>query len=140
MPKLALLDALSAAKWQFLTADRGPIMTKAGALLLLVVASSLSAPVLMATPAKAGGTCASFILSCENGRSYSFCPIATSDAGEVVTGHLALSPRRGLHMRLVPMGVGYRYIGRNVWFEGVRSEAILHFGNDYGIACSVTEE
>jgi hypothetical protein len=112
-------------------------MTKAGTLLLLVVTALFFGT---ANPATAGGVCAGFVLSCENGHSYSFCPIATSDAGEVATGHLALGRRHGVHMRLVPMGVGYRYIGRRVWFEGVRSEAILHFGKDRGIACAVTED
>jgi hypothetical protein len=91
----------------------------------------------LGTPAIAGGACAGMLLTCENGRSYPLCPIAVSIEGEIVTGHLRLSPARGVHVRLVPMGVGYRYIGRNVWFDGVRSDAILYFGKNHPVACNV---
>jgi hypothetical protein len=88
----------------------------------------------------AGGTCAGLTLSCENGRAYPLCPIAVSEEGEIVTGRLGIAPRRGVHVRLVPMGVGYRYIGRNVWFDGVRSEAVLYFGKSHAVACTVVRE
>ena len=90
--------------------------------------------------AGAGGYCAGVTLSCEDGRTYPLCPIAVSDRGEIVTGHLNLSLRRGTHVRLVPMGVGYRYIGRGVWFEGVRNEVILYFGKYRSLACSMVRE
>jgi hypothetical protein len=85
----------------------------------------------------AGGVCMGLTLSCENGRSYPLCPIAVSDENEIVTGRLTLAPGRGVNVRLVPMGVGYRYIGRNVWFDGVRGDAILYLGNQRAIACTV---
>jgi hypothetical protein len=85
----------------------------------------------------AGGTCAGLTLSCENGRSYPLCPIAVSIEGEIVTGRLGLSPGRGAHVRLVPMGVGYRYIGRDIWFDGVRSDAVLYMGKNRAVACTV---
>jgi hypothetical protein len=88
----------------------------------------------------AGGTCAGLVLSCENGRSYPLCPIAVSIEGEIVTGRLGLSPGRGVHVRLVPMGVGYRYIGRNVWFDGVRGDAVLYLGRHQAVACTVRSE
>jgi hypothetical protein len=112
---------------------------KASTLLLLVAATALSA-LTESTPVKAGGLCSSMTLSCENGRTYPFCPIAVSDAGEVVTGHLVLSARNGVHMRLVPMGAGYRYIGRDVWFDGVRSDAVLYFGKSHSVACTVQRD
>ena len=90
--------------------------------------------------ASAGGTCAGLTLSCENGRSYPLCPIAISDEGEIVTGRLGLGPRHGVHVRLVPMGVGYRYIGRSVWFDGVRNDAVLYFGKSNAVACTVVRE
>jgi hypothetical protein len=88
----------------------------------------------------AGGTCAGLTLTCENGRSYPLCPIAVSIEGEIVTGRLGLSPGRGVHVRLVPMGVGYRYIGRNIWFDGVRSDAVLYLGKYRAVACTVHRE
>jgi hypothetical protein len=93
-----------------------------------------------APQALAGGTCAGLTLSCENGRSYPLCPIAVSIEGEIVTGRLGLGAGRGVHVRLVPMGVGYRYIGRNVWFDGVRSDAILYLGQRRAVACTVVRD
>jgi hypothetical protein len=92
------------------------------------------------TSANAGGVCAGLTLSCENGRSYPLCPIAVSNEGEIVTGRLGLSPGRGVHVRLVPMGVGYRYIGRNIWFDGVRGDAVLYLGKHNAVACAVVRE
>jgi hypothetical protein len=76
-------------------------------------------------------------LSCENGRTYALTPRSSTLAGDVVTGYLRLSPRRSVHVRLVPMGVGYRYIARGIWLDGVRSEAVLHFGKRTSVACTV---
>ncbi len=99
-----------------------------------LAAFSLVGPV---SEALAGGTCAGLTLSCENGRSYPLCPIAVTIEGEIVTGRLGLSPGRGVHVRLVPMGVGYRYIGRSIWFDGVRSDAVLYLGKHRAVACTV---
>ena len=89
-------------------------------------------------PASAAGACTGLTLSCENGRSYPLCPIAVTNEGEIVTARLGLSPGRGVHVRLVPMGVGYRYIGRSVWFDGVRGDAVLYFGQHRALACTVS--
>jgi hypothetical protein len=78
--------------------------------------------------AHAGGYCSDLALTCENGRTYPLCPIAISDQGELVTAHLVLGPGRGTHVRLIPLGNGYRYAGRGVWFDGIRQEATLFFG------------
>jgi hypothetical protein len=40
-------------------------------------------------------------------------------------------------VRLVPMGVGYRYIGRGIWFDGLRGDATLFLGKNNAIACTV---
>jgi hypothetical protein len=85
----------------------------------------------------AGGYCSELRLTCENGQSYPICPIAVSERGELVTAHLALGAGRGVHVRLVPMGVGYRYIGRGIWFDGLRGDATLFFGKDRAVACTV---
>jgi hypothetical protein len=107
----------------------------------VLAAGALAAFSLSAMPqALAGGTCAGLTLSCENGRSYPLCPIAVSTEGEIVTGRLGLAAGRGVHVRLVPMGVGYRYIGRNVWFDGVRSDAVLYLGQRHAVACTVVRE
>src|SRR5215510_6132289 len=78
------------------------MMGKRFSAILLAVAGALA---LGAGPATAGGLCTSLVLSCEDGRDYPLCPIAVSDAGEIVTGNLVLASRRGVHVRLVPMGV-----------------------------------
>ena len=85
----------------------------------------------------AGGYCSDLRLACENGHRYPICPIAVSEAGELVTGYLRLGPNRGVHVRLAPMGVGYRYIGRGVWFDGLRGDAALFLHKDRAIACTV---
>jgi hypothetical protein len=90
-----------------------------------------------AGPSNAGGYCSDLRLSCENGHSYPICPIAVSEEGELVTAHLALGRGRGIHVRLAPMGVGYRYIGRGVWFDGLRGDAVLFLRKDIPIACTV---
>ena len=79
-------------------------------------------------------------LTCENGRTYPFCPIAVSDEGEIVTGRLVLGPGRGLHMRLMPLGIGYRYAGPGVWFDGVRQNATLNFGMHSAVQCTVVKQ
>jgi hypothetical protein len=118
----------------------GVAMVNVQGLLLGVALASLPAMLLGSGPATAGGLCTSLVLSCEDGRTYPLCPIAVSDAGEIVTGNFVVAPRRGIHVRLVPMGVGYRYIGRGVWFDGVRSEAILYLGKHRSLTCTVVRE
>jgi hypothetical protein len=88
-------------------------------------------------PARAGGLCSDIALTCENGRTYPLCPIAISDEGEIVTAQLVLGRGRGLHVRLMPLGIGYRYAGRGVWFDGVRQNATLNFGVNNAVQCTV---
>ena len=38
-----------------------------------------------------------------------------------------LGAGRGLHMRLMSLGIGYRYAGRGVWFDGVRQKRDAEF-------------
>src|SRR5262249_27639522 len=78
------------------------------------------------------GSCSDLVFVCENGKQYPLCPIAVSVAGEVVTGSL-----RGTHVRMVPMGVGYRYAGRGIWLDGFRENALLNFGKHTQIACTL---
>lgn len=94
-----------------------------------------------ASSATAGGYCSDLALACENGRNYPLCPIAVSEAGELVTAQLVLGPGRGVHVRLIPLGNGYRYAGRGVWFDGIRREATLSFGmHTPPIQCTVLKQ
>jgi len=87
--------------------------------------------------AAGGGLCSTLRLSCENGQNYPICPIAVSSEGELVTGQLVLGRGSGIHVRLVPMGDGYRYIGRGVWFDGLHNEAALTLSKNRTVACTV---
>jgi hypothetical protein len=85
----------------------------------------------------AGASCQDFVLSCDNGRDYAFCPRAVSAIGDVVTGTLLTGPHTRVDMRLIPMGVGYRYAGKGIWFDGYRSAAALNFGKYRAVACTI---
>lgn len=87
------------------------------------------------TSGRAG--CSEIVFTCENGREYPLCPIAVSVVGEVVTASLFTSPRSSMHVRLIPMGVGYRYAGRGVWLDGFRENALLNFGKHSQVACTI---
>jgi hypothetical protein len=88
-------------------------------------------------PAFASGSIA---LSCENGRVYPLRVRAVSDFGEIVTGYLALGPRHAVYVRLVPMGDGYRYAGRGIWFDGKRELAVLYLGKHRAVNCVVLRD
>lgn len=91
-----------------------------------------------ASPARAN--CADFVLSCDNGRDYPFCPRAVSPEGDVVTGTLTLAPHSSIRMRLIPMGVGYRYAGRGIWFDGLQNEALLFLRKNASLSCTVSRQ
>lgn len=76
-------------------------------------------------------------LSCENGSRYAIRPIAVSADGDLVTAQLSLGRRAGSHVRLIPMGAGYRYAGRGVWFDGWRENVYLYLSKYRPIACTV---
>lgn len=92
---------------------------------------------LMTSGPSAIGNCSEIVFTCENGRQYPLCPIAVSVVGEVVTASLHTGHRGGTHVRLIPMGVGYRYAGRGVWLDGFRENALLNFGKHSQIACTI---
>jgi hypothetical protein len=83
------------------------------------------------------GTCSEIVFVCENGHSYPLCPIAVSVVGEVVTASLYTGHRGATRVRMIPMGVGYRYAGRGVWLDGFRENALLNFGKHAQIACTI---
>lgn len=109
-------------------------------LVLGATASNLSAADLglMVAPGHVPGSCSEIVLTCENGREYPICPIAVSVAGELVTARLYTAPHSATYVRLVPMGVGYRYAGKGIWLDGLRGNAQLNFGKNNAVACSVS--
>jgi hypothetical protein len=92
---------------------------------------------IMTSGRSAVGNCSEIVFTCENGRTYPLCPIAVSVAGEVVTASLYTGHRGATHVRMIPMGVGYRYAGRGVWLDGFRENALLNFGKNSQIACTI---
>lgn len=81
-------------------------------------------------------------LACENGQNYPIHPSAVSRENELVTGYLLRTGTgRGVHLRLVPMGSGYRYEGSGVWFDGLRGNAVLNWGRPGAeVPCTVMQE
>ena len=92
---------------------------------------------LMTSGPAAVGSCSEIVFTCDNGQQYPLCPIAVSIAGEVVTGALYTGHRYATHVRMIPMGVGYRYAGRGIWLDGFRENALLNFGKHTQVACTI---
>ncbi|MDQ2082929.1 hypothetical protein RA307_22315 [Xanthobacteraceae bacterium Astr-EGSB] len=103
----------------------------------VLIATTASAAMLAAAPAAASVAPSAVTLSCANGKSYSLVPRAVTVTGDIVTGRLYGDVRRGVPVRLVPMGAGYRYAGRGIWLDGVRNEAVLNFSTRQAITCEV---
>lgn len=101
------------------------------AILALATGLSVSAGALARSPH------ADFVLSCENGRSYPIQARAVTDLGDLVTGYVWTGRGHAAHIRLVPMGAGYRYAARGIWFDGHRQDAILDFGTYKSVPCEV---
>lgn len=80
-----------------------------------------------------------FVLTCENGANYPFLARSISEIGEVVTGYIGIG-RRPVHVRLIPMGDGYRYAGYNLWFDGKDDVAILYFGKTSAVRCTIVRD
>ena len=87
--------------------------------------------------ASRAGPDGTFVLACENGQNYPLRATAVSVTGDVVAGYLMLGHRRGAHVRLIPMGAGYRYAGLGFWVDGWRQEAVLHLGKHTAVNCTV---
>ena len=104
----------------------------------LAVALAVSATNARAEPAAAQ----KMWLACENGRNYPIQPTAVSRENELVTGYLLhTGTGRSVHLRLVPMGSGYRYEGGGIWFDGLRANAVMNWGRPGAeIPCTVMQE
>jgi hypothetical protein len=76
-------------------------------------------------------------LTCDDGRVYRLQPRAISGDGDLVTGYLLNGPGGQRHLRLIPMGNGYRYSGIGVWLDGIRADATLNFGFHRSTRCQV---
>jgi hypothetical protein len=81
---------------------------------------------------------ADFSIACENGANYRLSSGSAVFPGDIVTAHLYLSPHHALPVRLMPMGVGYRYAGRGVWLDGIREHALLYLSKYRPLACIVS--
>jgi len=108
-------------------------MPKLRTLILLGGLATVISPA--ATTSAAAGP--AFALSCENGRTYPIHARAVSDAGDLVTGYIITGRGHRHHIRLMPMGVGYRYAAPGLWLDGWRGEAELNVGKRHAMACSV---
>ncbi len=92
----------------------------------------------MVTPSMARSLPPDYLLSCDNGRTYPIQARAVTVDGDLVTGYLHTGRHHAAHIRLVPMGAGYRYITRGVWVDGWRGDAELNFGPRRTVACTAT--
>ena len=108
-------------------------------LLFLTIAVLLGIALTQSGNAQARGLrgAATLWLTCENGSHYSIRPTAISNEGDLVTGYLVKRQGQGIHVRLIPMGGGYRYAGRGVWFDGWRENVYLYVSKYRSIACTV---
>lgn len=79
-----------------------------------------------------------FSIDCQDGSVYKLTSGPILVPGDIVTGHLHLSPRHATPVRLIPMGQGYRYAGRGVWLDGIREHALLYRSKYNPVACVVT--
>jgi hypothetical protein len=78
-------------------------------------------------------------LNCDNNRVYPLRVRSVTDAGEIVTGYLGVGYGQ-VHVRLAPMGNGYRYFGRGIWFDGKYDVAVLYFGLRHSVNCQVVRD
>jgi len=116
---------------------------KAAAIICLIASSgAMNAQAadlgLMVSPGTTMGACSEIVLTCENGREYPICPIAVTVTGELVTATIYTAPHKATYVRLVPMGVGYRYAGKGIWLDGLRGNALLNLSKNSAVACTVT--
>jgi hypothetical protein len=81
---------------------------------------------------------ADFAVACENGGTYRLSSGPVAPPGDIVTAYLYLTPRHALPVRLIPMGMGYRYAGRGVWLDGIREHALLYLSKYRPLACTVS--
>jgi len=111
------------------------VATLAGACALLIGLQPATADGIDVPRAGAVAYCNTITLLCENARSYGLCPIGVTDVGELVTASLTTPGRN--YVRAIPMGNGYRYAGKGIWFDGKGTAGRLFFGPYRSVACTV---
>ena len=125
-------------KWRVAAPVQTTITNLCAAVVVALVLPAVASARNLTIRPVAGVACRDFVLSCENGRDYPFCPRAISERGDVVTGTLMTASHHGVHMRFIPMGAGYRYAGRGIWIDSYQDAAVLNFGKHRSVACTVT--
>jgi hypothetical protein len=120
-----------------MTAALRNVLVAAVSFAAVSIAATASVSMVAATPTIAAGRLSPLTISCANGSVYSLVPRTVSGTGDIVTARLVTGQRRGIPVRLVPMGEGYRYAGRGIWLDGIRSDAVLNFGPQRAVACGV---
>src|SRR5262249_6858707 len=86
--------------------------------------------------ARAHGPAPGFLVTCEDGCTYPIRARCVTVDGDLVTGTISTGRGR-MHIRLVPMGAGYRYAAQGRWVDGWRSDAELNTPSR-AVACTVT--
>lgn len=80
---------------------------------------------------------AGFSISCGDGGNYVLESGPAAAPGDIVTARLRPHGHHAVPVRLVPMGDGYRYIGRGIWLDGIRDRALLYRSSYRPVACTV---
>ncbi|RED41939.1 hypothetical protein BJ123_102108 [Rhodopseudomonas thermotolerans] len=78
-----------------------------------------------------------FAVSCANGGNYLLKSGPVAEPGQIVTARFYFNPHRAASVRLIPMGNGYRYAGRDFWIDGIRDQALLYLRKHEPIPCVV---
>lgn len=80
---------------------------------------------------------ADYSITCQDGANYVLRSRPAVIPGDVVTARLFLTPRHAVPVRLIPMGMGYRYAGSGVWLDGIREHALLYRAKYAPVPCIV---
>jgi len=94
----------------------------------------------LAAPAKAEVVAypgASFAVACANGANYVLESGPVAEPGQIVTARFHFNPHHVAPVRLIPMGNGYRYAGRDFWLDGIKDQALLYLSKYDPIPCQV---
>jgi hypothetical protein len=105
------------------------------AFVFLLNVTMIGVALLVGSPARAGGSCTAMAMVCENGHRYPIGPLRRHRLGQPHDRAFEAI----FEARLVPMGVGYRYIGPGLCFDGDGQHTTLNFGAHRSLACTVAQ-